>query len=404
MSFFIRVVLFCPILSCFAALDGYVVQDTPALDVNSIDARYRIASVLPRGTHVYDVEPYGDIPSNIYREAHFAYSTVTTIDGLKFLVRDKDLKRGSVAQDTLEQADFFILRPMPLCEYPTACRDMKQKFPVGVQKGIDWKVFMPMQFGIFSGEATEEYQPVELVLNDKAVYNKNYLLPLYMHGNFNAEEYRYFVKKPYSQHPNFRVTTELPEAFQSDCGEQIKDASSVSYYLNSEVGFGAELSVKALTAVLNFIGIKVSVDIKMNAGQQQKKYTIKSTLYGRENEKWAVKYIDIRNPKTNERAYTVLLREVHACRVNCAQEVLSVDATIVDHTDKISEISLTREDLIKDNIRDTTKDEHGILTMSNSQDYFKVLDYLQDRTKGDIPISILNIILSEVNSGRTEAM
>ena len=92
------------------------------------------------------------------------------------------------------------------------------------------------------------------------------------------------------------------------------------------------------------------------------------------------------------------------CRVNCSQEVLSVDATIVDRDDKISEISLTRDDLIKDKIRDTTKDVNGILTMSSSSDYFKVLDYLQDRTKGDIPISILNIILSEVNSGRTESM
>ena len=164
---------------------------------------------------MYNVEPYGDIASNIYRGAHFSYSQVTTIDGLKFLVRDKDLKLGPVAQQTFAEADFFIVRPMPLCEYPTACRDMKQQFPVGVDKGIDWKVFMPMQFGVFSGDANEEYQPVELTLNDKAVHNKHYLFPLHLHGNFKTEDYRYFLKKPYAQNPTFTVTTELPEPFQA---------------------------------------------------------------------------------------------------------------------------------------------------------------------------------------------
>ena len=101
---------------------------------------------------------------------------------------------------------------------------MKQNF-LWYKKGVIGACFAHA-VGIFSGEANEEYQPVELVLNDKVVHNEHYLL-LYLMVILNR---RLSTKKALRTRAKFKVTTEMPEAFQSDCGEQIKDASSVSYY------------------------------------------------------------------------------------------------------------------------------------------------------------------------------
>ncbi len=391
-------------LPATSAPDGYLIQDAPALKLQEGFTRHRIATILPKGTHIYDVEEVDDSGIGIYEGVSFPYSKVVTIDGLEVLVRDRDIKTDNIAQQILAESDFFLLRPLPLCEYPASCRDMKQQYPKGVMKGVDWELFLPMQVGFFTGEASDEYQPVQLTLSDHISNNKNFLLPLHLHGNFKTESFGYWVKKPYLPHPKYKVVSSLLEGFQSDCGEKTEDINTISKYLNASVGFHTELSAQALTAVLNFIGIKFAVDVSVKGGIKKCHCIVKSKTYGREDQKWVVKHIDVRDYDTNERSYTMILREVHECRANCSQSVLSVDATIIDQVDQVSEINLTREDVIKANIRKDTNDVNGLLTISNAQEYFNVLDYLQTRTKGDIPVSLLNIFIHEVNTGLPQSM
>jgi hypothetical protein len=415
-AFFLTISTLFLIQSAYAqnnGLMGFLRKGTLANDPAN---ELRIFLYIPGYTLLYDFGDIIQIPSKRANKL-VPYRAVTTQDGIRVLVREKDIRQDIEA---LDPYDFLINRLTPYCETPDVCRVVWNSFP-RFTEGDEWDSAWPRVTGSFLGEQHTDVHAVELSISgkkEKAYIPKNY-------KNLPLEDYG-FITYLNRGYPTFKFTNEEISNLRSECGHEkltsstTETFSKIETYAKASVNASIDVSnalSRALPksvahAVLSFLGLSANISaeafIDGSWKKENREATTDNIFYGDRNEHWTVNSVWIERRRDNGTdGYapygSMLIRKVFSCRANQVIEMnfASILLTIFPKDTSIpaypnDPIILDTNTIIKAKLPNEPNDG-ALLSINTQTSHHRAIDYFREL---GVPKSIATFIIKELNRAK----
>ena len=383
------------------AQEAFLKKGTVALNPN--DER-TLFLYIPGYTLLYDLGKRRTIRSRT-RGDQEKYRFATTQDGIRVLVREADIRTNV---EVLENYHFLVNRRMPLCDTMDDCNDIWNHFSNVGDDGENWSAMWARVAGKFMAFSESENSelcavpdggPLEVFVSIGGSEDKGFIPRT--RNRLKLEEAG-FITLLNCQYPTYFFEESRIKELDSPCTQehsQKKIASLWRGIQNSKRGslfteFGAYLSFLGL-------GARVEAFRELSRGQNDETIEESSIVYGKLNEEWQVKFVEIfRRLDDNTGEYSsigkTVVRKVFQCEAGRPTE-MKFASFFVDifpkNEERYLEINLN-ESVIAGLKLKNNKLDGGLVSINRQDHHYKLLDYF---LKKGVPKSIANLFIKEIN-------
>ena len=399
------------------AQEAFLKKGTLALDPT--DSR-TLFLYVPGYTLLYDLGKKKNIRSLKFGTTE-SYQAVTTQDGIKVLIRTKDIRRD--VDEINEKYNFLVNRRMPLCETREECRTIWNDFNEVGDEGSHWSALWPRTAGRFLGSEKNGVRSVEVSVG--GTWEKGFIptkrnrLPVEDAG---------FITMLNRMHPLYRFDQLPSQNLDSPCGHVRSQTNKVNLMKNielySKISLSAGLGVAGdnflkkipknfLSTVLSFLGVSaaISVDAFVD-GSWKKKTTQEATNtieYGAPNEEWRVKTVSImrrREPVVSDSSYapyepfgSALIRTVLKCDAGQASDMKYASFLLSRNPESVEEVpapAVIRMDsgTVQRLQLPNRELDKGLVSINTQRSHGELVDFFLAE---GVPKSIANLFITAIN-------
>ena len=411
------------------AQEAFLNQGTTALNPNN---KQTLFLYVPGHTLLYHLGEIEEIRRKRDKKKE-KYQHAKTQDGIDVLLRKADIREDISV--LIKNSHFLVHRRMPFCHTrdtcSTICDHTWRHFSTDRDEGKNWEAIWRAT-GRFEAFADSKNRGLCAFLDDDS---PKVPISLKVRASFNSKENegcipRKFIWKTRNgeignelkleeagfitllnchQYPAYSFEENAVADLTSPCNKKRSQKTikslwkAIENYTTSSID--AELGIHVeLGKLLSFLGFGAGVKAKfeeikkIGQGNNDEEMEIISTDYGKVDEEWQVKFVEIRRPpydnSENSLFSKAIVKKVFKCQAGGPTEMTFASFFVpMDEGNPIT-INLDKKIIEEELSLPSGNVNGGLVSINNQSHHYKLLDYLLEKR---IPKGVANFFIKEIN-------